>query len=401
MRVLFLIEDISFEFDSRVKREADTLTTLGVEVIVICPATQSDAKTFYELNGIKIYQYHVNQTGYGILSHVREYTCSLVRQTWLSAKVFWKHGFSAIHIGNHSDLFWSVALPYKLLGKKIVYDQHDPIAELFDVRFGNRLPILGRIVRLFEKIGMGIADHVVAINESCRESILGKVKKHSSQVTVVRNGPRKSDYDVIDVEPDPGIKNLGKIVVGYLGHMNAQDNVDVFIEMARIIRKDENREDIGFVMIGSGTNWNRLKDMRDQFGLSDAVSMPGRLPWKRVLSILKATDICIQPDLPNDFNHKVTMNKLMEYMILGKPTVAFRLKETVVTGGNAAVYCEFPTAASMAKEVIHLADNRKKRQQIGNAGKKRIDDIFGWQHQESNLVSAYQKLFPELISSRT
>lgn len=395
--VLFLIEDVPFSIDSRVQREVDTLKKFGVETVVICPVTSSHEPSYYQKKGVHIYQYCIKVQGKGIFAHICEYLVSLAWQTYLAAKINFKHRFSAIHIGNHSDLFWIVALPYKLTGKLIIYDQHDPIPELFDVRFGQRAPILGRIIRLFEKINIALADHVITINESCRDSVLRKVKKRHDQVTIVRNGPRKRDFDISKTDQYLKIRALGRIVVGYLGHMNPQDNLEVFIEIARIIRNEKGRTDIGFVMIGSGTDWHRLKAMRDRLGLSDAVYMPGRLPWDCVLSYMNAADICIQPDLPNAFNHKVTMNKLMEYMMLGKPTVTFDLIETKISGGNAVVYCEEATAACMAKHVIALADNADRRIKIGKAGRKRIDGKLGWQHQERALLSTYSALFPELM----
>jgi glycosyltransferase involved in cell wall biosynthesis len=96
------------------------------------------------------------------------------------------------------------------------------------------------------------------------------------------------------------------------------------------------------------------------------------------------------------------MNKLMEYMMLGKPVVAFRLKETLISGGDAVVYCTPTTAAGMANQVIALADDASRRRALGLAGRRRIDDKLGWQHQEAALASVYQKLFPGLraVSAR-
>ena len=398
IHVLFLIEDTSFAFDSRVKREVDTLKNLGIEVIVICPVNNRKETAYYKKDGVHVYPYYLNAEGEDIWSHLCEYANGLVCQMVLCAKIYRKHRFSAIHLSSQSDLLWIVALPYKIMGKKVIYDQHDPIPELFEVRFGHRVPILGHIIRLFERIAITIADHVITINETCRKSVLKKVKKRPNQVTIVRNGPRRRDFDIKGIDPDSKIRMLGKIIVGYLGNMNPQDNIDIIIELARIVIKERGRTDIAFVLVGSGTDWQRLRDLRDTLGLTDAVYMPGRLPWTNVLSTIKAADICIQPDLPNVFNHKVTMNKLMEYMMLSKPVVAFKLEETKISGGDAIVYCQDATAASLADQVILLADDDGKRKALGAAGRRRIDEKMGWQHQEKALISVYQTLFPKRMA---
>jgi len=396
-RVLFLIEDGSYQFDNRVRREINTLKTAGIEAIVICPSNSSDEPTHYEEDGVHIYQYNVDTQGAGIKAHLREYALSLIHQTFLAGKIYWIHRFSVVHVGNHSDLFWLVALPYKIMGKRFIYDQHDPTPELFNIRFGKRVPWLGRIVRVFEKASFILADHVISTNETCRKLALNRGGKRPDQVTVVRNGPRLSDFP--EVAPDPKVRALGRTVVGYLGHMNLQDNVEDFLEIARIIRLDWRRDDIGFVMVGFATNWHRLKDLRDELGLTDAIYMPGRLPWKDVLSIMEATDICVQPDLPNEYSNIVTMNKLMEYMALSKAVVAFDLVETRVSGGEAVVYCSEFSPDSMAAEVVALSDDKERCRALGVRGKNRIEETLGWHHQAQALLSVYERFFPGLTET--
>ncbi|MGD8706448.1 MAG: glycosyltransferase, partial [Syntrophobacterales bacterium] len=287
IKALFLIEDTSYQFDSRVRREIITLQAMGIEAIVICPANAFDESAVYEENGVKVYRYYVENRGKGIKAHLREYALSLFHQTFLTAKVFRKHGFSVIHLGNHSDLFWLVVLPYKLMGKIFIYDQHDPVPELFDIRFGHRVPGLDHLVRLFEKVSYMFADHVITINETCQKLALTRGGKSPNQVTVVRNGPNLRDFP--EVIPDPRVRALGRTIVGYLGNMNLQDNLEVFIEMARILHLEKKRTDIGFVMVGSGTDWLRLKSLRDKLRLTDVIYMPGRLAWEDVLSTMAAT----------------------------------------------------------------------------------------------------------------
>lgn len=46
-----------------------------------------------------------------------------------------------------------------------------------------------------------------------------------------------------------------------------------------------------------------------------------------LLAMLNTADVCVNPDRFNEMNDKSTMNKIMEYMALGKPIVQFDLKE--------------------------------------------------------------------------
>lgn len=398
LHALFLIEDTSFAFDSRVRRETRTLVEAGVEISVIAPAPDGDERSSYEDEGVQVYQYRVDSMDPTMSGHLQEYVVCLLEQTRLAAHIHLRRGFDVVHVGNPPDLLFLVALPYKMLGKKFIYDQHDLVPELFKVRFAKKPRGFRLAIETCERLSFKLADHVISINETCRQLATGRGNKRPEDVTIVRNGPRQADFP--QVEPSAEVAGTAKTMVGYIGHINPQDDVQVVLEVAKIIRIERGRTDIGFVIVGSGTDWQRLVDLRDEWGLADGVLMPGRLPWKDALSSLSATSICIQPDLPSDFNNKVTMNKLMEYMMLGKAVATFDLPETRVTGQDAVAYAPRVDAQSMADTIVALADNPDTSSQLGRAARRRIDTVLGWQHQAEALLSVYRRLFPGRIGDK-
>jgi glycosyltransferase involved in cell wall biosynthesis len=397
-RALFLIENVPFRLDTRVRRQTCTLQGANIGTIVICP--REPREPWHDVvGGVHVYRYWKPGMGEGFGTHLLEYLFSLIAQTALTAFVFLRHGFDVIHVANPPDILWLVAAPYKLFGKRFIYDQHDLVPELFEVRFGNRLRVLSRWIFAMEHASYQLADHVVTTTESFRRIAIQRGGRRPEDVTVVRNGPFLS-RDFPRVEPDPRIRALGKTVVGYLGIMNAQDNLENFLEMARVIRADRGRTDIAFVMVGSGDAFDRLKMLRDQMGLVDAVLMTGSLPWRDVLGTLMAADICVQPDAPNCFNQHLAMNKLMEYMALGKPAVAFDMEETRVTGGDAVLYVSGDSPAGLAEAVLGLADDPMRQQLLGQAGRRRVETELAWEHQAVHLLGVYRRLFSQELSAR-
>jgi glycosyltransferase involved in cell wall biosynthesis len=191
------------------------------------------------------------------------------------------------------------------------------------------------------------------------------------------------------VPPDPAIRARARIVVGYLGIMNDQDDAELFVRMAHRIRVAHRRTDISFVMVGGGTAHARLRSLRDRLGLTDVVEMTGHIPWERVLRVLAATDICVQPDLPDAFTEKSTMNKLMEYMAVGKPIAAFDMTETRASGGRAISYASRNDVEALADVVVELADDTSLRTRLGAAGRNRVERELAWEHQARHLLRAY------------
>ena len=388
--VLFLVENVPIELDSRVRRETATLIDAGYDVSLICSGERGQPRREVR-DGLHIFRYVRREPEEpSIGGHLAEYLLALVAQMRLSVLVLSKRGFDVVHTANPPDLLWLVAAPYKLLGKRVIFDQHDLVPELFEIRYGNRFRRLARAVAAAEWISYRTADHVIAINETCRQIALGRGRVAPRAVTIVRNGPRLN-VDFPRVEPDVRIRRSGKVVVGYLGIMNDQDNLDVFLRMAHTIRFGRARDDIAFVMVGSGGAFERLRQLRDELGLREAVDMTGTIPWDQVLRTFAATDICVQPDLPDVLNSKLTMNKLMEYMAFGKPIVAFDMTETRISGGEGGVYVSQHDADGLAAAVIELADDPDRRARLGQAGRKRIEDELAWEHQARNLLGAYRQ----------
>ena len=180
--------------------------------------------------------------------------------------------------------------------------------------------------------------------------------------------------------------------------MNPQDHIDHLLRAADIVRRELRREDIEFLLIGSGDAHESLRELRDTLGLTAAVQMPGTLPWREVIERLTDTDMCVQPDPPTPFNRHLTMNKLMEYMALGKPAIAYDMPETRFSGGDAVMYIEDRTPAGLAAAIVRLADDAPLRAAMGRRARERIENVLSWEHQQAALLGVYRRLLPMRLS---
>ena len=186
-RVLFLIENVPYSLDTRVRRQAHALRTAGGSVTVICPGPAgSDGRV---RDGVRVYHYPKPSFGGGFAAHIAEYAASLVCHSLLTAWVAVRHGFDVIHVANPPDLLWLVAAPYRLLGKRFIFDHHDLVPELFGVRFGARMPRLQSLMLALERRSVRLANHVISTNETFRRMAIERGGKAPDEVSVVRNGP--------------------------------------------------------------------------------------------------------------------------------------------------------------------------------------------------------------------
>ena len=214
--------------------------------------------------------------------------------------------------------------------------------------------------------------------------------KQASEVTVVRTGP-----DLRRLQPgeaDPELRRGRRFLVAYIGVMGPQDGVDIVVRAADIVVNKIGRDDIAFTLIGSGDCFEDLVALRDELGLADHVEFTGRAPDELVGRILSSADVGLSPDPKNPLNDVSTMNKTMEYMAFELPVVAFDLRETRVSAGDAAVYAKPNDVREYAKAIIDLIDDEARRAELGKFGRARVEEELAWCHQERAYVRVYDRL---------
>jgi glycosyltransferase involved in cell wall biosynthesis len=87
------------------------------------------------------------------------------------------------------------------------------------------------------------------------------------------------------------------------------------------------------------------------------------------------------------------MNKIMEFMALGKPIVQFDLAEGRFTAREASLYARGNDAADLARGILTLLDDPGMRERMGACGRRRVESELAWRHEAPKLLAAYEALF--------
>jgi glycosyltransferase involved in cell wall biosynthesis len=103
----------------------------------------------------------------------------------------------------------------------------------------------------------------------------------------------------------------------------------------------------------------------------------------------------VNPDVANDMNDISTMNKIMEYMALGKPIVQFDLAEGRYSAQLASLYARRNDAFDFAGKIVQLLDDPEKRRAMGAFGRRRIESELEWRHEVPKLLAAYERLWAQ------
>jgi glycosyltransferase involved in cell wall biosynthesis len=389
--VVFLVENLSVPLDRRVWNECLTLRDAGYEVSVVCPrGGRHDRESSATIDGVRIMRYRLPILDVGLAGYIWEYGYALSVTLARMAQLWRRRPFDVVHACNPPDLLFLPSGPFRRRGVSFVYDQHDANPEIMVAKRGGEVRdgVPERVVNWAERSSFAAADVVISPNDSYREIALTRGGRRDEDVFVVRSAPRLDEFALGGLEPfDRGGREH---LVGYLGVMGRQDGVDVLLRATALLV--DRGYDILLYLAGSGEMFDELQQLVVDLGLQDRVLMPGYQNPSQFTPVLRHADVCVAPDPPSPFNDISTMNKVIEYMALGRPVVSFDLRENRVTGGDVAVFADEATPVGLAAAIQSLLDDPERSRRLGSAGRERFETALTWEQSAPELLRAYARL---------
>jgi len=175
-----------------------------------------------------------------------------------------------------------------------------------------------------------------------------------------------------------------EIIVGMVASFSPFKDYKTFIKAAELVLK--NNQNIIFLLIGNGTDSNEAKQM-----ISAENKTKFRFLGKKygVESYINIMDVCVL----SSFSEGIS-NSIIEYMALKKPVVA------TIGGGTSELIDDMQTGflikqgdVNTMKEKIELLIQKPElRSQMGEKGKKRIEDLFSIDVMKQQYILLYQQL---------
>ena len=389
-KVLIIVENATVPFDLRVWKEASSLHQNDYEVTVLCPRDKGYEQAHEVIEGIHIYRHPMPTEGNTPLGYLFEYGCALFWEFLYTWWIYLRRGFHVIEGCNPPDTIFLIALPFKLLGVKYIFDHHDASPELYLSKYGKE-GVFCKVLIWLEKLTYRFSDVVMTTNSSYRDLAVTRGGIDPEDVFIVRNGPDLKTFKA--VPPNSALKCGKPYLIGYVGTMNVQDGLDILLDVALHI-KTLGRRDIHFRLVGGGPALPGLRKMTHDKDLEDMVNFTGRISDEQLLEILSTADVCVNPDRPCQMNDISTMIKIMEYMVLGKPIVQFDSREGRFSAQEASLYADDRNPVTdFAAKILWLLENPDERKRMGEFGRRRVEEELAWEYSVENLLAAYHRAF--------
>ena len=286
-----------------------------------------------------------------------------------------------------------VAQRFKKYGVDYVFDHHDICPELFEAKFNKKSGLLYKSQLWLERNTYKHCTFAFVTNESYKKIAIERGGMKPEDVFVLRSGPKLERLRIVPAKPE--IKRGRPYMVGYLGVIGQQEGIEYLLKAAQYIKEELKRDDIFWGIVGGGPHLAQLKQLSHDMGLDDIVEFTGRVSDEKLLDYLNTADVCVNSDEYNAMNDKSTMNKILEYMALGKPIVQFDLTEGRYSAQEASLYAEPNNAKDMADKILTLLADPEKRKKMGEYGRNRVINELSWEHTSKALLEGYDRYFKQ------
>jgi glycosyltransferase involved in cell wall biosynthesis len=395
--ILIIVQNLPVPFDRRVWQEATSLRRHGLGVAVICPKKGKYRASYERLEDVDIYRYPlIYEADQGAVGYFLEFVYCWLASLWLALKAYTHRRFHAIHACNPPDTFFALALLFRPLGVKFVFDHHDLCPEMYVAKGRDRTGMLYRGLLMLERMTLRSADAVIAVNQSHKAIAMERGGIPEAAISIVRSGPRREWADINS--PNPELKRGRLHMVVYLGEMCEQDGVAHLLNAIQAYRTIA-PDDTLFAFCGGGPDQPRMKALAEAMGLGPLVHFTGRIPDEQLWAYLSTAYLCVDPDPFSEWSNMSTMNKIIEYMAFGRPIVAFDLLEHRRSAESAAVYVENNDDAAMARAIRELLLDPQRMQTMSQFARARFQEELAWENSEAQLIATYRQLLEGTIST--
>ena len=283
----------------------------------------------------------------------------------------------------------------RLMRVPLVFDfQGSATSEITDHRFVSPdSPILA-IIHALERQIDHLADAILTSSQNAAHLLANDFQLPLSKVSIlydcvhtdifepVLDGGRAEEMRALqarlNIPPD-------RQIVVYIGLLAEYRGTDVLLEAAaQLIGRGVNAH---FVIIGF-PNIERYQARATELGIADRVSFPGGVPYGQAPLWLSLGDVAVEPKM----SATEAAGKVLNYMAMGLPIVAFDIPVMREYLGELGVYAPLGDATAFANQIQTLLDDQARARAIGQALRLRAQECYSWDHAGREIERVYERV---------
>lgn len=396
MRIAFFL-DQSFPPDSRVENEAVSLIKAGHEVHLFSLNYKGLTPARLEWQGIQLYRITAGKLLYksSALAYEWDY---YHRKTKKHIKAFIEEVKpEALHVHDMllakavmdvNDRFYYLPLTLDLHENRPEIMQYYPHLQRFPAKYLVKPELWKRAQNNLIKR----ADHVVLVTPEAIEVAVNESNESPDKFTSVANTILPDIYWNYPIDKKVLKKFKKGFDIVYVGDTGLRRGTDTAIRaMRKVIEQIPQAQ---LVLVGKSTEDEQLKQLVGELGLSAHVLFEGWQDVSLFPSYIKGAEVCVSP-LHRNLHHDTTLaNKIFQYMAGARAIVASDCPAQVSVIEDAKAGLIFPAgdADSMAEKLMELYNNPTLSNQLGENGKRAVEEKYNWNITSLALIEHYRSL---------
>jgi glycosyltransferase involved in cell wall biosynthesis len=235
---------------------------------------------------------------------------------------------------------------------------------------------------------------IICVSKTLKRLMIETAKLDEAALVGFESSPVAVDIEQFNpnVEPDAELLKLkgDRPLAGYVGTLTAWHGVDLFFDVARIL-KTRGNPTIIMPVGGEPERVERLRERVRAEGLEDHLHFYGSIDHARVPAFLAAMDICLIADT-QDWS---APTKFFEFAAMQRPIIASRspsVEEVFGQTGTSGLFFKRGDAEGMADAIDRLLKNPELGRELGRAARQRVEEKYTWACSVRTIMELFAKL---------
>ncbi len=296
----------------------------------------------------------------------------------------------------HAHLHEGALIGYvlgKLLGVPSVFDfQGSMTGEMLDHHFLNPDGALYGPVRWLEQVIDRLPPAIITSSQHAADLLINDFRCKPDRIHIVPDCVNTDTFrpDALTEEERLGLKaRLGippqRKVVAYLGLLAEYQGTPLLIQAAA--RLVETQPDVHFLIMGFPGE-EEYRAYAHSLGLADHVTFTGKIPYQLAPRYLALGDVAVSAKI----SATEGSGKLLNYMALALPTVAFDTAVSREYLGDWGVYAEKGSASALAEALGSVLADEGRAAALGAGLRQRAIERYSWEQAGRQIMGIYDSL---------
>jgi len=346
-------------------KECCTLANSGFEVYLIAPDAPTGIEQGVHIVGIE------SENGSRLLRMIKTVKKVYQKALEVDADIYHFHDPELIKVG----------LKLKRKGKKVIYDVHEDVPRqiLSKNWIPKRIrPSISRLFEYYEDKNAKKFDVIITATPYIKERFI-KINKNS---VVINNFPSLKE---MNFKHSPHVE---KDNICYVGGITTVRGIFEMVGMLPLVNKKLETK-----LKLAGPIDGKIKDELLTLKNWEYVDYKGFLNREEIKELLNSSKLGLVTLHPIINYIDALPVKMFEYMAAGIPVIAsdFPLWRSIITEANCGVLVDPLDKKAIAQAVIHILLDEERAKEMGENGRKFVEQKYNWEIESVKLVEVYKE----------